>query len=309
MCPICQCEIEPKILSQATLGGSTQFDLVECQSCKTCYLSPLPSLEQLQKLYSPQYYGSDWYKQQGLGRAFAEDVLGRRAPGRFLDIGCGLGFFIDGIRKHSGWEVCGIEFAASVVDFAKKELGLDVRQGELSDMHFPDQRFDYVQVRNVLEHVRDPMTLLRECRRILKPDGVLHLLVPNGCVDSLDLINFYRREGKPPYSKSGHVFFFPKRALLRMFEDAGLRVERSWTYGIRRGLASLGLWPRLKDWKRHYIPRVHREVSDSTDIVLLPKKHRPAMYYTYRQLRMNLRKLPGMREFGLDYELLLKPKE
>lgn len=306
MCPICQNGTEPKVLCQATLGCNTQYELVECQNCGTRHLLPLPSLEQLQKLYCPQYYGSDWYKQQGWGMAFAKIVLRHRTAGRFLDVGCGLGFFVDSIREHAGWEVFGVEYAAPAVDFARDKLGLDVRQGELPDAHFPDKFFDYIQIRNVLEHVTDPMTLLKECRRILNDDGVLHLFVPNGRVDSLDLINFYQSEGKAGFSKSGHLFFFPKRTLLWMFEEAGFEVKRSRTYGIRRGLASLGYWPRLKDWKRYYVAEADDSVGGGTRIILPPKKNRPDVYYIYRLVRMNLRMLPRMHGFGLDYEVLLR---
>lgn len=256
-----------------------------------------------------QYYGNDWYRQQGWGKAFAKIVLGQKTPGKFLDIGCGLGFFIDSIRKQAGWEVYGVEFAASAVAFARDKLGLTVHQGSLSDAQFPASYFDYIQIRNVVEHVGNPMGLLKECRRILKADGVLHLFVPNGRVDSLDLINFYRSERRTAFSKSGHLFFFPRQTLLRMFEELDWKVERSRTFGIRKGLASLGYWPRLKDWKAHYVARGDNATGANTGIVLPPKKFRPDIYYTYRLLRMNLRMLPGIRDFGLDYELLLKPKE
>ena len=309
MCPICRSEIEPQVLCEATLGGDAKYELVECRNCRARYLWPLPSPDQLEKFYRPQYYGSDWYKQLGWGAAFAKAVLRRRAPGRFLDVGCGLGFFIDGIRKHSGWEVYGVEFSASAVAYATNQLGLDVRRGELQEAQFPAGFFDYIQIRNVLEHVTDPMALLRECRRILKGHGVLHLFVPNGYVDSLDLIKFYGSEGRAPFSKSGHLFFFPRETLLWMFEEAGLKLERGRTYGIRRGLASLGYWPRLKNWKRHYAVRFEDEAEGETNIKLSPGKNRPDLYYTYRLHRMNLRMLPGLRRFGLDYEVLLKPKE
>lgn len=297
-------------MGKATLGGDSEFDFVVCQKCGTGYLSPTPSSEQLQELYGPHNFGSDWFKQRGRGRAFAKLVLAKKAPGKILDVGCGLGFFLDGIQKHSDWKVYGVEIAAKAVDFAREKLGLDVHQGELADVHYPDGYFDYIQLHNVLEHVREPMTLLRECRRILKPDGILDLRVPNGRVDSLDLLKFYRRQGTPPFSKSGHLFFFPKQTLLWMFDEAGLKVERSRTYGIRRGLARMGLWPRFQDWQQHYAQGPNNHLNGGNNgIVLPPDKHRPSAYYTYRMIRMDLRMLPGMREFGLDYELFLRPTE
>lgn len=298
------------MLCQATLGAGTEYDLVECRGCGTRYLSPLPAPEQLEKLYRPEYYGTDWYKQRGSGMAFAKVTLRNRPPGRFLDVGCGLGFFMDSIRKHAGWEVYGVEFAEAAVAFAREKMGLDVRQGELPDAHFPENFFDYIQIRNVLEHVTDPVGLLKECRRILKPGGTFHLFVPNGLIDSLDLINYSRSEGRAGFSKSGHIFFFPKRALLRMFEEAGFEVERRRTFGIRKGLASLGYWPRFKDEKKYYAPPADDGGGSRRDgrISLPPGKNRPDLYYIYRLIRMNVRMWPGTREYGLDYEFLLKPR-
>ena len=307
-CPICHSDIESKTLGAATLGDDTVFDLVECESCGTRRLSPLPSAEQLQKFYEPQYYGGDWFKQRGLGSALAQLDLAKRQAGNFLDVGCGLGFFIDGVRTHCNWRVFGVELTPDAVEFARAELGLEVSQGELSELEYPDAFFDYIQMHNVLEHVRDPLSLLKECRRILKPNGALHLRVPNGKIDSRDLLKFFRDRGVPPFSKSGHLFFFPKSALMRMFAEAGLEIAEARTYGIRRGLATLGLWPRFKDWKRHYVAKPFGSNGAKAQITLPPEKTRPLLYYRYRMIRMNARMLPGMREFGLDYQFVLTPK-
>lgn len=309
-CPICRGEVEQRPLCKVTLGHGTEFDLVECAGCGVRRLAPLPTREQLEDFYSAQYYGRDWYKQQGQGMAFAKSFLRGMRPGKFLDVGCGLGFFIDGIRNHSGWEVCGVEFSDQAVEFARRELKLDVRQGELAEVDYPDAHFDYVHVCNVLEHVTDPMRLLRECRRILKPGGTLHLRVPNGAADSLDLITFHRETNEPALSPSGHLYFFPSRTLLRMFDETGFAVEKARTYGIRRGLTSMGLYPRKKNWQRPYVA-ANRPVAAADaqpEIVLPPKRRRPDIYYRYRFARFRLRMLPGMRDFGLDYLLLLKPK-
>ncbi len=81
MCKICQSEIEPKVLGKATLVGDSQFDFVMCANCGTGYLTPAPSPEQLQALYGPDNFGSDWFKQRGRGKAFARLVLAKKRLG------------------------------------------------------------------------------------------------------------------------------------------------------------------------------------------------------------------------------------
>ena len=137
-CPICQSGVTARPLCKVNLGFAADYDLVECAACGVRRLDPLPSVEELSKFYASKDYGRDWYKQQGLGMAFAKSALRYKAGGRFLDVGCGQGFFLDGIRRHSDWEVHGTEFTPALARFAARELGLDVRHGELADVSFPD---------------------------------------------------------------------------------------------------------------------------------------------------------------------------
>lgn len=306
-CPICRKTSKPESLCPVTLGYGTKFELIECPSCRTRMLDPMPSEKQLEMFYAPHYYGSDWYKQAGLGRAFTKAYLKRLKPGKFLDVGCGLGYYIDGVRKSSKWDVCGVEFSREAVEYARRELYLDVRQGELTEVNFPEKHFDFIRVCNVLEHVTDPRALLQECRKIIKPDGLFHLSVPSGIADSGGLIKFYKMFDKPPLSKDGHLFFFPKKALLRMFDESGFRIVNSGTISIRRGMTNLGLFPRKPNWKNPYFWREPEGSNENKEINLPPEKKRPDLYYSYRYLRMYARMLPGMHEFGLEFKILLKP--
>lgn len=308
MCPICFETTGIKSVCKANLGFDFEYDLLECPSCGVRYLSPIPTEQQLAAFYRPQYYGSDWYKQFGSGTAFAKSTLRKLQPGKFLDVGCGLGYFIDGIAKNSEWQVAGFEFSLEAAAFARENLNLDVSAGDLADFERPSGGFDYIQIRNVLEHVTEPLALLKECRRLMAEDGTLHLFVPNGPVDSADLIRFHETEGRAGFSKSGHLLFFSRESLFRLFEDSDFSLVRSRTLGLRRGLAILGYWPRKKKWKEIYGSRLGSVEDGDGQINLPPKKNRPDIYYRYRQFRMNAKMLSGMKSWGLDFELLLKPK-
>ena len=304
-CPICESAQSPIPLCKALLAGDDCFDLVECGSCRVRYLDPLPTQQQLAAFYAPQYYGSDWYKQLGRGMAFASQELNRLPAGRFLDVGCGLGYFIEGIRRHSGWSVSGVEFSAEAVAHARGHLRLDVRQGELVECGLPPRSFDFIHVNNVLEHVRDPREFLRECRRLLSPGGLFYLSVPNGVVDSRNLLEFERRQHRPGCSKDGHLFFFPRTTMLELLNQAGFQVTRTYTYGIRRGLRILGLYPRGKKWQRDYEsgPSVAEVGEPRSQVVLPAGRTRPDWYYLYRHHEARLKRLPGLREYGLDYSI------
>ena len=159
---------------------------------------------------------------------------------------------------------------------------------------------------NVLEHVLNPVAVLDECRRIVKPDGVMYLSVPNGFVDSRDLIEFYKSEKIPARSKNGHIFFFPAQTLLKIIKDAGFIVEKTNTYGIRRGLRSLGWLPQKPKWKAPYFPQKQSESGGET-VTLENKKKYSDYYYQYRFAQLNLKMLPGLKNIGLDYQFILRP--
>jgi SAM-dependent methyltransferase len=75
--------------------------------------------------------------------------------------------------------VDGIDFDAKAIESAKFKYGLTLRHGELQAARFPEGRFDAVTLSHVIEHVPDPVALLSEVRRILKPGGHLVLTTPN----------------------------------------------------------------------------------------------------------------------------------
>ena len=97
--------------------------------------------------------------------------------GRLLDIGCGVGQFL-GTVVSLGWNATGIDTDERVVESCRQR-GLDARVGTLEEQRFPDEHFDVVTMRHVIEHVPKPEGLLTEIARILKPGGRLVITTPN----------------------------------------------------------------------------------------------------------------------------------
>ena len=96
---------------------------------------------------------------------------------RVLDIGCGPGYLCQALRDR-GYEVTGIERAGwgppeGANGFTLVEADLETGLPPL------DGRFDAIVCADVLEHLRDPLTLLRQLRGVLKPGGRLIASLPN----------------------------------------------------------------------------------------------------------------------------------
>jgi len=128
--------------------------------------------------------------------------------GRLLDVGCGSGATLR-VMQELGWDAEGIDFDPITVENAKSKC-LNVHLGTLREQQYDDDSFDAVVMCHVIEHVHDPLDLVRECQRILKPGGRLVILTPN--VDSWGHRHFRR----------AWLFLDPPRHL-HLFNQATLR--------------------------------------------------------------------------------------
>ncbi len=102
--------------------------------------------------------------------------------GAFLDIGCGEGWALAYFQRQ-GWEVLGLDFSSYSLERFHPELRGHLRTGdlyeELQKLADTGRQFDVLWLDNVLEHVLDPADLLRRCRALVAPNGVLMVDVPN----------------------------------------------------------------------------------------------------------------------------------
>lgn len=138
-----------------------------------------------------------------------------------LDIGCGSGEMME-VLNNFGSRTFGIDFSKEAIEICKKKK-LNANQADLdTGIKFDDDQFDLVWAGDVLEHVFDPMYLLKEIRRVLKKDGYLFFSIPNDLHISKRILTLlggsYQHSA---YKKSGaykhHTFF--SLGLLRFFFD------------------------------------------------------------------------------------------
>jgi 2-polyprenyl-3-methyl-5-hydroxy-6-metoxy-1,4-benzoquinol methylase len=103
--------------------------------------------------------------------------LKSKLNGRLLEVGCGSGATLE-IMNQLGWQAEGVDFDRAAVEQARRK-GLTVHLGTLAKLKLSGNTFDAIGARHFIEHVPDPIEMLRECRRLLKPGGLLVLITPN----------------------------------------------------------------------------------------------------------------------------------
>jgi SAM-dependent methyltransferase len=190
-CPACHAAIS----KPAFRGPPRSFR--RCRSCGTLFDTEPPTPEEVKALYE----GKDYFVKDDAEGAdelwgYADDYLADRdfieakfdrvlahvekyvAPGRLLDVGAGPGFLV-AAAKRRGWDASGLDFNEWAAQYARDELGLDVRVGDLAAGAFAGERFDAVTLMDVVEHVSDPDDLVGRVAEIVKPGGVVALLTPD----------------------------------------------------------------------------------------------------------------------------------
>lgn len=115
---------------------------------------------------------------------FASDFVSGK---RMLDIACGEGYGAAALSRAGAATVVGVDISDEVCEHARRKYGLDAQTGDARAIPLPDRSIDVIVSFETIEHVADPAAFLRECARVLVPDGTLIVSSPNRPV--------YRGEG------------------------------------------------------------------------------------------------------------------
>jgi 2-polyprenyl-3-methyl-5-hydroxy-6-metoxy-1,4-benzoquinol methylase len=162
-------------------------------------------------------HSSYYYFRQWVGRD--RDVL---------DIGCGEGFFARKL-KEEGNRVVGIDVLPQPThrDVFEKFVSADLDQGLAAAMpQLAGLRFDRILLQDILEHIRHPEKLLRDCHALLKPRAQLLVSLPNVANITVRMLLLF---GRFDYTERGildrtHLRFFTRRTARELFERAGYEV-------------------------------------------------------------------------------------
>jgi 2-polyprenyl-3-methyl-5-hydroxy-6-metoxy-1,4-benzoquinol methylase len=207
---------------------NVQATFVRCASCGMIYQNPRPTIEEMQQHYPPEYESYleihnnhiSWLMDQAINYGTVKRgrfIVKYKHSGRLLDVGCATGFFLNGMRSQGDWELHGVEINPYAAEIARDRYGLKVCTGTLIEAAYPAHFFDVITMWDVLEHLHQPLENLREIERILKPDGLLVLRVPN--VSSLDAKLFKRYWAG--YDAPRHLYVFSPRTLEELLREAG----------------------------------------------------------------------------------------
>lgn len=222
-CPVCGAApgriVYPLVRDPLTLA---EFQIAECPACRVAYTSPRP--QRMDAFYPRSYRAFGPLVTRVLTMFYrlrvARWVRKQSRPGSLLEIGCGPGLMLQAFHRL-GWNVLGIERNEAVAEQARRSQGLEIVTTPLEALP-SDSRFDLIVMFHVLEHLAEPVPLLRECARRLAPGGRLIINVPN-------FASWQSRFAGPAWMHLDvprHLLHFTPQTLAATLDRAGLRLAR-----------------------------------------------------------------------------------
>lgn len=143
--------------------------------------------------------------------------------GRLLDVGFGNGGFLK-LATEMGWQAEGIDFDPKAVALAKAR-GLNVRCASAADLSAQNEQFDIITLSHVIEHVHEPIALLNNLYRLLKPGGTLWLETPN--IQSLGFKRF--GQNWRGLETPRHLTLFSPASLFKSLKNAAFeQIHQHW---------------------------------------------------------------------------------
>lgn len=242
--------------------------------CRLLWLDPVPTIADLPETYrlgerervacSPDRGGKRLFEQAAiallwrLNRVFllltprgrererlTTMYLRDRPPGKVLIAGCHNGTLAVRLRAL-GWAVTGQDLDARAVDYVQGTLGIPARLGLLEEVRFSAASFDVVVLLN-LEHGPDPIALLKECHRLLKPGGTLAVFTPNTESHGYQLLGRDWEGLQVPR----HWHIFTRHHVRALAANAGFRQIRAWvTRGFGIEMDMIGFHIKWNGQKR-----------------------------------------------------------
>lgn len=237
ICPLCNGD-SYKVIGNR--GGEFHRDklgietrVVQCRHCRLFYTNP--TLFPLSNPYAQEgeyfvKHDKKWKIEYGgeLSEK-VEKIIGRK--GRLIEPACGPGDFLLG-AQIKGWEVRGVEMTESFVGEGRAN-GLDIEFSSVETSKYLDEEYDAIFMLAMLEHLYDPINMLKKAHKVLVPGGLAVINVPNEVTSLVNIVgNIYVRSfyGKnwtmslSPTFSPYHVVGFSPESLSYALDETGFDI-------------------------------------------------------------------------------------
>lgn len=228
------------------------FLAMQCRQCGLVYLNPRPAMDELSRIYPPDYHAYDFSEEQfgfvyKVRRKLEANRLlacckGLGEDARIIDVGCGDGFHLGLLREFGrpGWTLEGVD-PSDLAVIAGKRAGLKIHRGTVQELDLPKNSYDLALMIATIEHVDNPSQVLEEVRSLLRPGGRVVIVTDN--TNTLDF-HLFKKRTWGGYHFPRHWNLFNPKNIRRLAHRVDMEVETlttivspvNWVYSIRNTL-------------------------------------------------------------------------
>lgn len=233
-CLVCgHTEFTKELTCKDYVASGHSFDLQRCNNCTFLFTNPRPSVSEIGPYYQSDRYVShagskqgfsfmykvyDWVRDYSINKKL-DHIKSYHKSGSLMDLGCGLGYFLDGVVKDGTFEALGADISQDAIDYVKNKFGYYVKnEAELNTIN--DHLFDVITQWHVLEHVHLLNERMQQLKRLLKSGGTMFIAVPNS--DSWDAKHY--KQFWDGYDVPRHLYHFNQKSFNMLMEKHGFKV-------------------------------------------------------------------------------------
>ncbi|MBL4655740.1 MAG: class I SAM-dependent methyltransferase [Bacteroidia bacterium] len=211
------------------LRGYIGKGLIRCNNCGFVFMKSIPTNEELTSYYSSYSYSKEQYLSPITIDSYnllLYELECFRKTNKILDVGCGVGFFLQQAKKR-GWDAYGTEFSNKAVEICK-DKGINIEQGVLDISRYENESFDVITSIEVLEHINNPKEEIEKICNLLRRGGLFYCTTPN--FNSLS--RYYLKANYYNIVYPEHLAYFTKSTLTQLAKKEGLRTVKFLSTGF-----------------------------------------------------------------------------
>ena len=232
-CPVCKSEdIGFVIKAMDHTVSHEEFEIWQCNVCTLRFTQAIPDKEEIGTYYQSENYISHSDTDKGIINLLYHKVRKRTliskkkliekntgiVNGKILDVGSGTGAFLH--TMQTSWQITGLEPDETARIKAKQLYGLQLQSSEMVFTMQPET-FDAITMWHVLEHVHDLHKYVGQLKKLLKPNGLFFIAVPNyTCYDQ----SIYKAYWAA-YDVPRHLYHFSPAAMTRLLHRHDLKLR------------------------------------------------------------------------------------
>lgn len=234
-CPVCNSNQFTELFTcKDYVASGENFTIVLCSNCQLQFTNPRPSQHDIGKYYESKQYIShagsdkselgvtykiyDWVRNYSIGSKL-KLIKNYHKNGRLLDLGCGLGYFLNGVRVDKTFEGVGADVSDEAINFVSEQFNLAVlKEEKLNETE--NKFYDIITQWHVMEHVHQLEERMKLLKRILKDDGTMFIAVPIS--NSFDAKHY--KQFWDGYDVPRHLYHFTSNSMRLLMEKNGFKV-------------------------------------------------------------------------------------